>query len=142
MIVSAKGRYALRVMVYLAKKGQSVVPLKEIAKTETIPYKFLENIMTELAKAGLVESMRGKNGGYRLTRAPQEYTVAEILNVTEASFASTGCSNAGTAGGSCAEKDENGCPRAEVCPTLPMWKAFDETVNAFFSQYTLESLIK
>ena len=142
MIVSAKGRYALRVMVSLAKSEGRVVPLKEIAQNEAIPHKFLENIMTELAKAGLVEGSRGKNGGYRLTRPPERYTVAEILNVTELSFAQTGCSHTGSSGGGCAEKDDGGCPRADVCPTLPMWQAFDETVNEFFSRYTLESLIK
>ena len=142
MIISAKGRYALRAMVELAKNGENFTSLKEIAVRESIPHKFLENVMTELAKAGLVESTRGKNGGYRLTRPPKEYTVAEILGVTEVSFAAVGCSETDSAGGGCSESGANGCARAGVCPTLPMWKALDETVNAFFRQYTLESLLQ
>lgn len=141
MMISAKGRYALRVMVELAKNGEEFVSLKEISQQESIPHKFLENIMTELAKAGLVESSRGKNGGYRLTRPPKDYTVAEILSVTEVSFAAVGCSETGSVGSGCSETNEQGCSRADVCPTLPMWKALDETVNAFFEQYTLESLL-
>lgn len=141
MIISAKGRYALRSMVELAKNGENFTSLKEITQKEAIPHKFLENVMTELAKAGLVESTRGKNGGYRLTRAPKDYTVAEILNVTELSFATVGCSETDSSGAGCSETDEKGCPRASVCPTLPMWKALDETVNSFFEQYTLESLL-
>lgn len=141
MIVSAKGRYALRVMIVLANNGNKYASLKDIAKDEKIPHKFLENIMTELAKAGLVESSRGKSGGYRLSRKPEDYTVAEILKVTEISFASVGCSETGNAGSGCSETDESGCTRAGICPTLPMWKALDETVNTFFGQYTLKSFL-
>lgn len=142
MIVSAKGRYALRIMIYLAKSSGSVVPLKAMAKAEAIPHKFIENIMTELVKAGLVESTRGKNGGYRLTRPSTEYTVAQILSVTEMPFTYVGCPNVSSAENDCVETNKNECPRAEFCPTLPMWKALDETLNKFFSQYTLESLTK
>ncbi len=141
MIISAKGRYALRAMVILAQNGENFSSLKEIAVTEKIPHKFLESVMTELAKAGLVESSRGKNGGYRLTRKPQDYTVAEILRVTEISFASVGCSETDSSGTGCSETDSEGCSRAHCCPTLPMWRALDETVNAFFEKYTLESLL-
>lgn len=137
MIISAKGRYALRVMVELAKCGNAYVSLKDIAEQESIPHKFLENIMTELVKAGLVESVRGKKGGYRLTRPPKDYTVADILCVTEAPFSVVGC----TASDLAHSGEKDGCPRAQTCPTLPMWKALDETVTEFFKQYTLESLL-
>ena len=109
MIVSAKGKYALRVMIALAARENSgPVPLKELAAEEEIPHKFLEQIMTELAKSGLVESARGKNGGYLLTRSPKECTAADILRVTETSLAAAECSDGGD------------CPRANTCPTLPM----------------------
>ena len=130
MIVSAKGRYALRVMIALAaRSGGDSVPLKELAAKEEIPYKFLESIMTELTKAGLVESARGKNGGYRLTRAPKDCTAADILRVTETSFAAAACTN-----------EDADCPRAEKCPTLPMWRALDDAVDELLKKYTLEDL--
>lgn len=132
MIVSAKGRYALRVMISLAAKGgNETVSLKELAAGEEIPHKFLETIMTELAKAGLVESARGKNGGYRLTRAPSLCTAADILRVTETSFAAAACTH-----------EDADCPRAEKCPTLPMWRALDEAVDGVLTRYTLEDLVK
>lgn len=130
MIVSAKGRYALRVMIALAaRKRGSPVPLKELAAEEEIPRKFLEQIMTELAKAGLVESARGKNGGYLLTRSPEECTAADILHVTETSLASAECTGNGD------------CPRAKICPTLPMWKALDEAMDELLKKYTLADLL-
>ncbi len=132
MIVSAKGRYALRVMIALAARGGTKpAPLKELAAEEEIPYKFIEGIMTELVKAGLVESVRGKNGGYRLTRPPEECTAADILRVTESSFAAA----------ECAGKDAD-CPRAQTCPTLPMWRALDEAMEALLKKYTLLELAK
>lgn len=131
MIVSAKGRYALRVMIALAsKRNEEPVPLKELAFEQEIPYKFLESIMCELTKAGLVESTRGKNGGYRLTRPPQECTAADILRVTETSFAAAACTG-----------EEAECPRAERCPTLPMWRALDEAVDELLKKYTLKDFL-
>lgn len=131
MIVSAKGRYALRVMIALAARGQEEpVPLKDLAQKEEIPYKFLESIMCELAKAGLVESVRGKNGGYRLTAPPEGCTAADILRVTETSFTAAAC-----AGGNA------DCPRAEMCPTLPMWRALDLAVDDLLKKYTLKDFI-
>ncbi len=130
MIVSAKGRYALRVMIALAARGNSEpVPLKELSAEEEIPHKFLEQIMTELAKAGLVESARGKNGGYLLTRSPEECTAADILRVTESTLAAAECAGGGD------------CPRAETCPTLPMWRALDEAMDDFLKKYTLADLV-
>ncbi len=129
MIVSAKGRYALRVMIALAAREKSgPVPLKELAAEEEIPHKFLEQIMTELAKAGLVESARGKNGGYLLTRSPEECTAADILRVTETSLAAAECAKDGD------------CPRAGTCPTLPMWRALDEAVDDCLKKYSLAEL--
>ncbi len=130
MIVSAKGRYALRVMIALAARGKSgPVPLKELSAKESIPHKFLEQIMAELVKAGLVESSRGKNGGYSLTRPPEECTAADILRVTETSLAAAEC----TAG-------SGDCPRAGVCPTLPIWRALDEVIDDCLKRFTLAEL--
>ena len=129
MIVSAKGRYALRVMIALAARENSEpVPLKELSAEEEIPHKFLEQIMTELAKAGLIESVRGKNGGYLLARSPKECTAADILRVTETSLAAAECAGDGV------------CPRAGTCPTLPMWKALDEAMDELLKKYTLFDL--
>lgn len=131
MIVSAKGRYALRVMIALAARGNhEPVPLKQLAAEEEIPYKFLESIMCELTKADLVESARGKNGGYRLTRPPEECSAADILRVTETSFAAAACTG----------KDAD-CPRAEKCPTLPMWRALDLAVDDLLKKYSLKDFI-
>ncbi len=128
MIVSTRGEYALRLMIALAgKEGPS--PLKEIALENNIPHKYSESIMSALAKAGLVEGSRGKNGGYRLTRAPAEYSVSEILEAAETSFFVTSCSK------------DNSCPHADTCPTLPIWKALDGTVREFLSRYTLADLL-
>ena len=129
MIVSAKGRYALRVMIALAAREESTVPLKELAAQEEIPYKFLESIMGELAKAGLVTASRGKNGGYRLARSATQITAADILRITETSFTAAACTS------------DRDCPRAEICPTLPMWKALDEKVDELLKTYSLHDLL-
>ena len=131
MIVSAKGRYAIRIMIVLAKR-EGYTSLKEIAKEEELPYKFAESITTELVKEGLVVGSRGKGGGYKLARPPKEYTAAQILAVTETSLAAV----------SCIEKNAAVCPRAENCSTLPMWRALDDTVQNFLSGYTLQDLIE
>lgn len=128
MIVSTRGEYALRLMIALADKPKPV-SLKEIALQNHIPHKYSENIMASLAKAGLVEGARGKNGGYRLVRSPDRYSLAEILEATENSFFVTSCS-----------KDAS-CPHAEDCPTLPIWRALDGTVREFLSRYTLADLL-
>ncbi len=129
MTVSAKGRYALRVMIALAAR-ENTVPLKELAAQEEIPYKFLESIMTELVKAGLVTAVRGKCGGYRLANPPEECTAADILHVTETSFTASACAS-----------DKKDCPRAEICPTLPMWRALDDAVDSLLKQYTLKDFL-
>ena len=134
MIVSTKGSYALRIMTELAGRSEPA-SLKELALKQGIPHKYSENIMTELAKAGLVLSSRGKAGGYRLARRPEEYTVAEILRVTETSITAVSCTD------TCTEENETACPHAGVCPTLPMWRALEETVNEFFTRYTLADLL-
>ena len=133
MIVSTKGRYALRVMVYLALKGEEdFIPLKDIAEEESISQKYLESIMSVLSKAGFVDAVHGKGGGYRLNRPPEEYTVGGILKLTEGSLATVSCTTQGPAA----------CSRSICCHTLPMWERLDQMVDAFFEGITLADLLK
>ena len=133
MIVSTKGRYALRVMVFLAlQECREYVPLKEIAEEEGISQKYLESIMTTLSKAGFVDAVHGKGGGYRLNRTPEHYTVGSILKLTEGSLASTGCTSQGPAA----------CGRASCCEALPMWEKLDKMIDDFFEGITIADLLK
>ena len=133
MIVSTKGRYALRVMVHFARRGgEEYIPLKEIAEAEGISQKYLESIMTTLSKAGFVDAVHGKGGGYRLNRKPEEYTVGSILKLTEGSLNTVSCTTQGP----------NACNRATCCHTLPMWERLDKMINDFFEGITIADLIK
>ncbi|MBQ9761575.1 MAG: RrF2 family transcriptional regulator [Oscillospiraceae bacterium] len=132
MIVSTKGRYALRVMVYLAQHGdEERIPLKEIAESEGISQKYLESIMTVLSKAGFVDAVHGKGGGYRLNRPVESYTVGAILKLTEGSLATVSCTSQGPAA----------CARSTCCQTLPMWERLDKMVDDFFEGITLADLL-
>ena len=133
MIVSTKGRYALRVMVYFVLHGsEGYIPLKEIAEAEGISQKYLESIMTTLSKAGFVDAIHGKGGGYRLNRKPEEYTVGSILKLTEGSLATVSCTSQGP----------SACGRASCCRTLPMWERLDAMVEDFFEGITLKDLME
>ena len=133
MIVSTKGRYALRVMVNLAQHGQEdYIPLKEIAESEGISQKYLETIMTVLSKAGFVDAVHGKGGGYRLNRKPEEYTVGTILKLTEGSLAPVSCTTQGAAA----------CSRSTCCQTLPMWERLEKLIDDFFEGITLADLLR
>ncbi len=133
MIVSTKGRYALRVMVGLAMRPDGeYVPLKEIAEAEGISQKYLEAIMTTLSKADFVDAVHGKGGGYRLNRTAKEYTVGSILKLTEGSLAPVACTSQGAAA----------CSRATCCQTLPMWERLETMIDEFFEGITLEDLLK
>ena len=132
MIVSTKGRYALRVMVYFVLKGtDEYIPLKEIAEAEEISQKYLESIMTTLSKAGFVDALHGKGGGYRLNRKPEEYTVGSILKLTEGSLATVSCTAQGPAA----------CSRQTCCRTLPMWEKLDSMIDDFFEGITLADIL-
>ena len=133
MIVSTKGRYALRVMVSFAQRGgEEYIPLKEIAEAEGISQKYLESIMTTLSKAGFVDAVHGKGGGYRLNRKPEEYTVGSILKLTEGGLAAVSCTSQGA----------SACSRAECCNALPMWEKLDKMINDFFEGITIADLLK
>ena len=133
MIVSTKGRYALRVMVYLALHNQEHhIPLKDIAEAEQISQKYLESIMTTLSKADFVDAVHGKGGGYRLNRPTSEYTIGSILKLTEGSLATVSCTTQGPAA----------CSRSTCCHTLPMWERLDAMIDDFFEGITLADLLK
>ena len=133
MIVSTKGRYALRVMVCLAQQeAGAYIPLKEIAEAEHISQKYLESIMTTLSKADFVDAVHGKGGGYRLNRKPAEYTVGSILKLTEGSLAAVSCTAQGPAA----------CSRTSCCQTKPMWVKLDKMIDEFFEGITLENLLE
>ena len=133
MIVSTKGRYALRVMLCFAQRGgDEYIPLKEIAESENISQKYLESIMTILSKAGFVDAVHGKGGGYRLNRKPEEYTVGSILRLTEGTLAPVSCTTQGAAA----------CSRSSCCQTLPMWEKLEKMINDFFEDITLADLLK
>lgn len=131
MMVSTKGRYALRVMIELAeRRSEGYVSLKEIAEHQEISEKYLEAIMKRMVAENLVVGLRGKGGGYQLARAPEECTVGSILRATEGSLAPVGCAGLG----------EERCPRQGKCATLPMWRELDDLINNFFDGITLAKL--
>ena len=133
MIVSTKGRYALRVMVSFAQRPVGeYVPLKEIAEEEGISQKYLESIMTVLSKAGFVDAVHGKGGGYRLNRSAGEYTVGSILKLTEGSLSAVSCTSQGAAA----------CSRSECCNALPMWERLDKMIDEFFEGITIADLVR
>ena len=132
MIVSTKGRYALRVMVHFAQRGnEGYIPLKEIAEAEGISQKYLETIMSTLSKAGFVDAVHGKGGGYRLNRSPEGYTIGSILKLTEGSLAAVSCTSQGPAA----------CQRSQCCQTKPMWDKLDKMIDDFFEGITIADLL-
>ena len=131
MIVSTKGRYALRVMIDLAEhQAERYVPLKEVAERQEISEKYLENILKVLVQNGFLEGLRGKGGGYRLTRSPDQYTVAEILLLTEGSLAPVSCLTPGAPA----------CERMANCRTYTMWKGLNDLIADYFGKITLADL--
>ncbi len=133
MIVSTKGRYALRVMVRFALHSTGeYIPLKEIAESEGISQKYLESIMTTLSKAGFVDAVHGKGGGYRLNRPASQYTVGSILKLTEGSLAAVSCTAQGP----------SACSRTSCCQTKPMWEKLDKMIDEFFEGITLADLLE
>ena len=111
--------------------GDDYIPLKQIAEDEGISQKYLESIMTVLSKAGFVDAVHGKGGGYRLNRKPEDYTVGSILKLTEGSLSTVSCTSQGPAA----------CSRTSCCRTLPMWERLDKMVDDFFESITLQDLM-
>ncbi|MBR0308338.1 MAG: Rrf2 family transcriptional regulator [Mogibacterium sp.] len=132
MMVSTKGRYALTVMVDLARDGNDgYVALSDIAEKENLSMKYLESIISILNKGGMLLSLRGKNGGYRLARKPEEYTINEILLLTEGTLAPVNC----------IMQDGVQCDKAATCSTLPLWAGLDKVIEKYLSTITLEDII-
>ncbi len=132
MLISTKGRYALRVMIDLAEhQTDGFIPLKIIAERQNISEKYLESIIKLLVKAKLLSGLRGKGGGYQLTKAPEQYTVGSILRATEDSMAPV----------SCLEPGSDACPRAAECRTLSLWRGLDKAINDYLDHYTLADLM-
>ena len=131
-MISTRGRYALRVMLDIAEQNsEKFIPLNEIAARQIISKKYLESILKILVRNNILKGTRGKGGGYKLTRKPSEYTVGEILELTEESLAIV----------SCLKNDSLPCERKNFCQTLPMWKEFDKLTHDFFFGITLEDLL-
>ena len=127
-MVSTKGRYALRVMIALAQRTEGgLVSLKEIAQSQEISEKYLESIVKNLVKAGLVSGLRGKGGGYRLACPPEECTVGAVLRAAEGSVAPVAC----------VEEDAVSCPRREQCAALPVWTELNRRIDEYLDSVTL-----
>lgn len=132
-MISTRGRYALRVIIDLAEhRNGGFIPMKEVADRQEISLKYLERIMPLLTKENLVEGMHGKGGGYRLCRPPEEYSVGEILRITEGSLAPVACLDCGA----------KPCSRAAECRTLPMWQKYYAIINEFFDGITVADLMQ
>ena len=132
MKISTRGRYALRLMMDIAlAEGDAPVRIKDIAGRQELSEKYLEQIVSVLNKAGLVKSSRGPQGGYRLTREPEEYTAGEIVSSIEGSLAPVAC----------LESETNECPRHRGCATLRLWQKVDDAIQAVMGSVTLADLI-
>ena len=133
MLISTKGRYALRVMIDLAEhQTDEFISLKGIAERQEISEKYLESIIRMLVKARVLESLRGKGGGYRLKKSPEQYTVGSILRLTEESLAPV----------SCLEQDAEACPRLGKCRTLSLWQGLDKVINEYLDSVTIADLME
>ena len=132
-MITTRGRYTIRIMLDIAENYEDKpVPLKETADRQEISKKYLEIIVKDLVSAGLLDSVSGKGGGYKLSRKAEEYNAGEILEAAEGPLAPVAC----------LENPDFNCPRASICETLPMWKEFDELVHNFFYSKKLTDLIK
>ena len=132
MKISTKGRYALRLMIDLAQHDAGgYIPLRDISKRQQISAKYLEQIVVQLSRAGFVISTRGAQGGYQLARHPSEYTVGDILRITEGSLAPVACLESGVVE----------CDRSEHCATLSLWQGLYKVINEYLDSVTLQDLI-
>lgn len=132
MMISTRGRYALRVLLDLAQhRADGYVPMKDVAARQSLSLKYLEQIMPLLSKGNFVEGLHGKGGGYRLKRDAENIRVGEVLRLTEGDLAPVACLKC----------NADACERAPYCKTLPMWREFDALVNSYFDGITLASLL-
>lgn len=132
MKISTRGRYALRFMIDLAQHNQDFfIPLKDISERQAISIKYLEQITSLLSKYGLLQSVRGPQGGYKLSRDASEYTVGEILRITEGNLSPV----------TCLEPNAATCERRSFCSTVKLWEGLQKTINDYFDSITLDQLI-
>lgn len=132
MLISTKGRYALRVMIDLAEhQADGFIPLKVIAERQEISEKYLESIIKLLVKARLLTGLRGKGGGYKLTKDPAQYTVGDILRLTEDSLAPVACLGPGAAP----------CVKAAECRTRSLWQGLDKVIRDYLDSVTVADLM-
>jgi Rrf2 family protein len=131
MLISTKGRYALRVLIDMAEhQSEEYVPLKEIAQRQEISEKYLESIIKSLVKNGVLTGLRGKGGGYRLSKSPDQFTVGSILRLTEGTLSPV----------SCLEEDAPPCAKAGSCRTLTLWQGLDKVIYDYLEGYTIADL--
>lgn len=132
MMISTKGRYALRVLIDLAEhQTSSYIPLKEIAERQGLSEKYLESILKTLVQNKLLSGLRGKGGGYRLSKSPEQITAGDVLRLTEASLAPVACLG----------PDSKHCERAAHCRTLSLWTNLDNLVNTYLDSVTIADLM-
>ena len=132
MKISTKGRYALRLMTDLAAHAdEGYIPLKDISERQEISKKYLEQIIAILNKPDIIRANRGAQGGYKLAKAPSQYTVGDILRLTEGSLAPV----------ECAEQNPVDCPRSTDCPTLPVWQHLSKIINDYLDSVTLQDIL-
>lgn len=133
MMISTRGRYALRVLVDLAEQDSDrYITLREIAERQEISEKYLESIVKELVRTGFLEGLRGKGGGYRLGRSAEELNVLDVLQVMEGSLVPVAC----------LEEGSRPCARAAYCRTLPLWKGLDQVVRQYLEGFTIRDLAR
>ena len=133
MLISTKGRYALRTLIDMAERqSKGFLPLKEIALRQDISEKYLESIVKLLVTGGIVTGVRGKGGGYSLSQDPSQIRVGDVLRLTEGSLVPV----------SCLDSRENNCPRMSSCPTLPFWNGLQEVIDRYIDSYTVADLIQ
>ena len=132
MKISTKGRYALRMLLDLAdRRNSGFVPLKDIAERQNVSKKYLEQIVPILNKSDMLQTNRGFQGGYRLAREPDQYTVGEILRITEGSMAPVAC----------LAREPNQCERSADCITLPVWQGLYRAINEYLDSITLQDIL-
>lgn len=133
MLISTRGRYALRVLIDMAEhQTDGYVPLKEISQRQEISEKYMESIIKILVKNGILEGLRGKGGGYRLSKSPDQITVGSILRLTEGSLSPVACLEEGSAP----------CVRVSGCRMLHFWQGLDRVINEYLDRYTIADLMQ
>ncbi len=133
MMVSTRGRYALRILIDLAENQRDgYVTLKEIADRQEISVKYLESIVKELVRSGILDGQRGKGGGYRLARSAEDIRVLDVLQLMEGSIAPVACLGEGA----------KPCARAASCRTLPLWEGLNKAVTDYLGRFTVQDLVR